>query len=312
MHKNDLEAIKLLKEWSTWLVAIQIAAIGAIGAGIKDVSFNAPCEIEIGIFGIRLGFPCDPLARFLALGVVVLFGVSIIAALYLLLALPAISQRLPPEPGKDIYSMRTASGFRLRLNYYVQVGRWGSVAGFLFLAALILLIVGKVEHTTSNDLRSLQEHLGPLTRLADASEAIAERWRIIQAHDKELTGAATTVQPDAAKTAAAQAKAAEDKITAELGTVVQQMSDLSREVEDLRKAVADTSLPRREEDLTQEQRLKLQARLSQLGYDLGPKGVDGNIGMATHRAIAAWQRTRPGEPYNGVLTEHQIADLLKP
>jgi hypothetical protein len=134
MKHNDLEAMKLLKEWSTWLVAIQTAAIGAIAAGLKDVAFNTACTIS------HVGITCDGLARSLATCVIVCFGVSIVAALYLLLALPAIAQRLPPIGG-DIYTMRTVRGAKLPVYWYVRLERWGSVSGFLCFAVLIILVV---------------------------------------------------------------------------------------------------------------------------------------------------------------------------
>jgi hypothetical protein len=80
-------------------------------------------------------------AKVVASGVIVFFGGAIISALYLLLALPAVAQRLPPPADEDIYGMQTVRGLRLHLYWYVRVERWGSVLGFFCLAALILLIV---------------------------------------------------------------------------------------------------------------------------------------------------------------------------
>jgi hypothetical protein len=101
MENIPLESLKLLKEWSTWLVAIQTAAIGAIGAGFKDVVFIDHCRV----LGLASG--CGQFAKLLASSVVVLFGVSIISALYLLLALPAIVLRLPAaDKTVNIYLMQ--------------------------------------------------------------------------------------------------------------------------------------------------------------------------------------------------------------
>src|SRR5215471_14075896 len=37
MEKNDLEAVKLLKEWCTWLVAIETGIIAGLGVMQKDI-----------------------------------------------------------------------------------------------------------------------------------------------------------------------------------------------------------------------------------------------------------------------------------
>jgi hypothetical protein len=128
MEKNALEAIQLLKEWSTWLVAIETASIAAIAAGAKDLTLDAGACVAV-------------MAKLIATGAVVAFGISIISALYLLLALPGVSQRLPQVQTEDIFSMRTPAGFMLKLSWYVRFERWGSVFGFFCLAGLILIVV---------------------------------------------------------------------------------------------------------------------------------------------------------------------------
>jgi hypothetical protein len=128
MEKNALEAIQLLKEWSTWLVAIETASIAAIAAGAKDLTLDASAWVAV-------------MTKFIATGAVVAFGISIISALYLLLALPGVSQRLPQVQTEDIFSMRTPAGFKLKLSWYVRFERWGSVFGFFCLAGLILIVV---------------------------------------------------------------------------------------------------------------------------------------------------------------------------
>jgi hypothetical protein len=128
MEKNALEAIQLLKEWSTWLVAIETASIAAIAAGAKDLTLDAGACMAV-------------MAKLIATGAVVAFGISIISALYLLLALPGVSQRLPEVQTEDIFSMPTPAGFKLKLSWYVRFERWGSVFGFFCLAGLILIVV---------------------------------------------------------------------------------------------------------------------------------------------------------------------------
>src|SRR5271163_4493949 len=85
-----LEAMKLLKEWVTWLVAIQTQAIGGLIVGLKDFfPFDKTCRVP------ETTIRCDAAARLLGSGVVLAFGIAIITSLYLLLALPALAERMP-------------------------------------------------------------------------------------------------------------------------------------------------------------------------------------------------------------------------
>jgi hypothetical protein len=128
MEKNDLEALKLLKEWCTWLVAIETSIIAAIGIVQKEVYWSdAISEI----------------ARYLAAFTIVMLGVSIFVAIHMLLALPAMAQRLPPDappPNNDIYSLTNPVTHR-PLGDYVWWVRWFSVLGFALFAALLVLAV---------------------------------------------------------------------------------------------------------------------------------------------------------------------------
>jgi hypothetical protein len=133
IEKNDLEAIKLLKEWSTWLVAIETAVIGGIAVGLKNFKFPTDCIVMSSL-------TCKEAEQTLAVGAVVLFGVSVIVAMFLLLALPAAAQKLPPkEVHTDIYSVSTRLG--IRLFWFVRVETWFSVIGFMLVAALIILTI---------------------------------------------------------------------------------------------------------------------------------------------------------------------------
>jgi hypothetical protein len=125
--KNDLEAIKMLKEWCVWLVAIETAVIAALAAFAKDV-----------VLWWEPGYFCG---RILAVLTILALGISIAWAIHMLLALPAISQRLPPpEPNNDIFAMPSAvSG--LRLSCYVTVVRYSSLVGFALFALLAVGIV---------------------------------------------------------------------------------------------------------------------------------------------------------------------------
>lgn len=80
-----LESIKLLKDWSIWLVGIQTAAIAAIVGLLKTVTN-----------------PGSSLMVWCGTGAILFFVISISFATFLLVALPAFYMRFPDvEKGKD-------------------------------------------------------------------------------------------------------------------------------------------------------------------------------------------------------------------
>lgn len=91
MKINDLDALKMLAEWSKWLVLVQTGAITVIGAFWKPEIVH------------QIGTWPKILMSLTILG----FGISILAASYLLKSLPATAQRLPPPENKDIFMMGT-------------------------------------------------------------------------------------------------------------------------------------------------------------------------------------------------------------
>jgi hypothetical protein len=121
--KNDLEALKLLKEWCVWLVTIETAVIGALAVFSKDV--------------VLWWEPGYSWGRGLAAGIVLTLGFSIFWAIHMLLALPAIAQKFPPpEPNQDIYSVLSTGTLKLRLSTYVTLMRWSSLIGFILFIVL--------------------------------------------------------------------------------------------------------------------------------------------------------------------------------
>src|SRR5262249_31187553 len=54
---------------------------------------------------------------------------------------------------------------------------------------------------------------------------------------------------------------------------------------------------------------KIQRRLIALGFNVGPSGADGWIGLATQRAIVAWQRSR-GAVQSGLITKSEWVVLF--
>jgi hypothetical protein len=113
--KNDLEALKMLADWSKWLVLVQTGAITVIGA------FWKPEVIA------RAGF----LSKILMSLTILCFAVSIVAAANLLKSLPATAQRLPPPPGKDIFHMGTYEGTQgVKVYTVAKVETYSFILGF--------------------------------------------------------------------------------------------------------------------------------------------------------------------------------------
>jgi hypothetical protein len=78
---GKLEALNLLKEWSNMLLVVQMSAIGFLGSLLPKTS--------------------NKVARMAAVGSVIFFTFSIIAAANLLGSLPFLAQRI--ESVRDIY-----------------------------------------------------------------------------------------------------------------------------------------------------------------------------------------------------------------
>jgi len=72
-----LEGIKLISDWAKWLITVQTAAIGAIGAYLNGKTTKLPTLVKL-----------------LSTTAVASFVISIAAAALLLLSLPEIVQRL--------------------------------------------------------------------------------------------------------------------------------------------------------------------------------------------------------------------------
>lgn len=116
----SVEATKLVKEWSVWMVAVQSALIGFLATATK--SQNASLELTVQI----------------ALGC---FAISVLAAAWVLSALPYILIRLPEHEDPNIYFMSLSSVPVLR-----RIPMWlmGAVQHWAFAIGLIALIAGRV------------------------------------------------------------------------------------------------------------------------------------------------------------------------
>jgi len=148
MEKNDLEALKLLKEWCTWLVALETAVMAAIIVLQKDVNLS-------GITFASTDISADDaynIARVLAGITIAALAVSIYHAGNMLLVLPAAAQRLPPPNGQDIYSVANPAGFRWRLYIYVNWIRVSSLVGLICFALLLIWVIICYKHVPPSPL----------------------------------------------------------------------------------------------------------------------------------------------------------------
>jgi hypothetical protein len=123
---KTLESVKLLKDWSSWLVGIQTAAIAAIGALIKDGDLN---------LSIRLS----------AVGAVICFVISIGFASMLLVSLPAFHMRNSEvNKGSDFIELAAFVGKATRfrnpkLLSLVNGQQWFFFAGIFCFALFVFL-----------------------------------------------------------------------------------------------------------------------------------------------------------------------------
>lgn len=114
-----MEALKLVKEFSVALIVLQTAAIGVAGSLLEK---HPPA-------GWSLGLTAAMFAAFL---------VSIyIGAVCVIGTIPAIAQKLPASPGRDIYSMTGGLGGESRWT----LGRFCLWQAHLFMLSLVLFIL---------------------------------------------------------------------------------------------------------------------------------------------------------------------------
>jgi hypothetical protein len=118
METNALEALKLLADWSKWLASTQTVVISLIG-----VASASGRGVALTVHG--------PVWLVLALTA---FLISLLAAAFLLYALPGIAQRLPPPPNCDILSMGTYRGVGIKVVVFSTIQFAGFGLGVIFLA----------------------------------------------------------------------------------------------------------------------------------------------------------------------------------
>jgi hypothetical protein len=112
---NQLEAVKLLKDWSTWLVTVQTGALGLITifSDKKILTFN--CWSVVTVLS---------------------FTLSIFAATWVLGALPSIAQRI--TAADNVHAMHLFEWLPIRLWVASGLQHLLFVAGIFALAGYML------------------------------------------------------------------------------------------------------------------------------------------------------------------------------
>lgn len=118
----NIEATKLLKEWSVWMVGVQSALIGFLATSTPTQSGNPTIAINISL---------------------VCFAVSVLAAAWVLSALPYVVIRLLEEGNPNIYYMRLSGSLILN-----RIPLWlmGAIQHWAFALGVISLVFGKVTY----------------------------------------------------------------------------------------------------------------------------------------------------------------------
>ena len=120
MEDNDtlrLEALKLLREWTVWMVAVQTGLIGFL------VSLLLQGKIRLGSAYIK--------------GAVICFGLSIACAAWVLGSIPSIAQRLNHDK-RGIYALGIHD---LPICRHLSLGWFSFFEHFGFVLGLLALIV---------------------------------------------------------------------------------------------------------------------------------------------------------------------------
>jgi len=122
--QNHLKAIELLQDWSKWLVGINSAAIGAVGALTTRPSYDLQAMSSATLL-------CGACAT-------ALFLVSLAFSNWLLLALPGVVQRASEHSGADVYAEGTYGGVGHRVVFFARGQHVFFLAGMLAAVAFVI------------------------------------------------------------------------------------------------------------------------------------------------------------------------------
>jgi len=132
--KQQMEAIKLLNDWSKWVVTIETAAIAGIFTVMKELG-KIPATTA-------LRRACEAASNLLLLGAVISFIVSIHYAGQLLFSLPAIVEQLTEATEESINQMQ---GLYVNVSIMTDARRQFKlfVAGLVFVAVAATVIISQ-------------------------------------------------------------------------------------------------------------------------------------------------------------------------
>ncbi len=136
--KQQMEAIKLLNDWSKWVITIETAAIAGIFEVMKELGTIQAASLSLKGFNVALDL-------LLSLGVIS-FVLSIFYAGQLLFSLPDIAEQLPHAKEKSINLMKGAFMGADILTYEKR-------QFYCFVAGLIFVALASVVFTAQNLLR---------------------------------------------------------------------------------------------------------------------------------------------------------------
>jgi hypothetical protein len=123
MQHGD-EAIKLLQDWSKWVVTINTAAIGALGYTILSSPDRKALYQSL-----------TWLQQLYVMSAICGFGLSLLSASYLLLALPGVMQRYEVADKDDVFLFGTWGGEGLTVNFFTNGEHFCFLFGVLSFAA---------------------------------------------------------------------------------------------------------------------------------------------------------------------------------
>jgi hypothetical protein len=130
--KQQMEAIKLLNDWSKWVITIETAAIGGIFAVLKELSSVRGPGLWLQICAIALNL--------LLLAAVAAFSVSIYSAAQLLYSLPGIAEQLPKSTKESINEMKDEYMGATILTYEKRQYIW-FVTGLILVGAVSAVVI---------------------------------------------------------------------------------------------------------------------------------------------------------------------------
>ena len=115
-----MEALKLLNDWSKWIVTLETGAIAGILAWLKSTSVSADGSVgHLRLWECILAFA------------VICFAISIYYAAQLLFSLPDIAEQLPDASEESINEM-TGNYMGANILHYEQRQWWLFVCGLGF------------------------------------------------------------------------------------------------------------------------------------------------------------------------------------